>query len=187
MASRRRARTMRPWLFTHYTRNSNSNPPQNSLRRRQFPDELQVPDERGLQQLIPWGGGSYTFGIDAARSTTEHPTDPFNPQLIVASISFHTAAAPELHDRQTRQNCRQPEAAGDRGPAAPAAGDADLAVREERVLRSGQRHRAAAGGAGVAGPGESRCGTTEAASRSAPSRRSISSRRRPKSRAPKSR
>jgi outer membrane protein TolC len=35
----------------------------------------------GIAQLVPWGGGRYTFGIDAARTTSSNPTNPFNPQL----------------------------------------------------------------------------------------------------------
>ena len=35
----------------------------------------------GVQQLVPWGGGRYTFGIDASRATSSNPTNPFNPQL----------------------------------------------------------------------------------------------------------
>ena len=35
----------------------------------------------GVGQQVPWGGGRYTFGIDAARATSSNPTNPFNPQL----------------------------------------------------------------------------------------------------------
>ena len=35
----------------------------------------------GIGQLMPWGGGRYTLGLDAARATTSNPTGIFNPQL----------------------------------------------------------------------------------------------------------
>jgi outer membrane protein TolC len=35
----------------------------------------------GIQQFVPWGGGRYTLGIDAARATTNNPNNSFNPQL----------------------------------------------------------------------------------------------------------
>ena len=35
----------------------------------------------GIEQLVPWGGGRYSLGIDAARATSSNPTNPFNPQL----------------------------------------------------------------------------------------------------------
>jgi outer membrane protein len=35
----------------------------------------------GIGQLVPWGGGRYTLGLDAARATTSNPTGIFNPQL----------------------------------------------------------------------------------------------------------
>jgi outer membrane protein len=35
----------------------------------------------GVGQLVPWGGGRYTVGMDASRATSSNPTNPFNPQL----------------------------------------------------------------------------------------------------------
>jgi outer membrane protein TolC len=44
----------------------------------------------GIQQLVPWGGGRYTFGIDAARATTSNPTGVFNPQIDSALAASYT-------------------------------------------------------------------------------------------------
>jgi len=44
----------------------------------------------GVQQLVPWGGGRYTFGIDASRSRSSSPTNPFNPQLDSALAASYT-------------------------------------------------------------------------------------------------
>ena len=44
----------------------------------------------GIQQLVPWGGGRYTFGIDAARATTSNPTGVFNPQIDSALAASFT-------------------------------------------------------------------------------------------------
>jgi outer membrane protein TolC len=44
----------------------------------------------GIGQLVPWGGGRYTLGIDAARSTTSNPTGVFNPQLDSALAATYT-------------------------------------------------------------------------------------------------
>ena len=44
----------------------------------------------GIQQLVPWGGGRYTLGIDASRLTTNNPTNPFNPQLDSSLAASYT-------------------------------------------------------------------------------------------------
>jgi outer membrane protein TolC len=44
----------------------------------------------GIQQLVPWGGGRYTVGIDASRLTTNNPTNPFNPQLDSSLAATYT-------------------------------------------------------------------------------------------------
>jgi outer membrane protein len=35
----------------------------------------------GLAQFVPWGGGSYQFGLDGARTTTTDESRNYNPQL----------------------------------------------------------------------------------------------------------
>ena len=44
----------------------------------------------GIQQVVPWGGGRYTVGIDASRLTTNNPTNPFNPQLDSSLAASYT-------------------------------------------------------------------------------------------------
>jgi outer membrane protein len=44
----------------------------------------------GVQQLVPWGGGRYTFGIDASRLTSNDPTSSFNPRLDSALAASYT-------------------------------------------------------------------------------------------------
>ena len=109
----------------------------------------------GIQQLVPWGGGRYTVGIDASRATTSNPTGVFNPQIdsSLAGV-LHAAPAAELHHRQrAAERWHQPQEPGNRRPAAAADADADLAHRSQRLLQPGQRDRPAAGGAEVARAG----------------------------------
>ena len=44
----------------------------------------------GIQQLVPWGGGRYTLGIDASRFKSNNPTNPFNPQLDSSLAASYT-------------------------------------------------------------------------------------------------
>jgi len=59
----------------------------------------------GLQQLVPWGGGRYSVGMDASRRSSNSPTDTFSPRLD-ATLSG-TYVQPLLRNfkiDQTRQN-----------------------------------------------------------------------------------
>jgi outer membrane protein len=44
----------------------------------------------GIGQLVPWGGGRYTLGIDASRATSSNPTNPYNPQLDSSLAASYT-------------------------------------------------------------------------------------------------
>jgi outer membrane protein len=44
----------------------------------------------GVQQLVPWGGGRYTLGLDASRLTSNDPTSSFNPRLDSALAASYT-------------------------------------------------------------------------------------------------
>jgi outer membrane protein TolC len=62
----------------------------------------------GVQQLVPWGGGRYSLGIDASRLTTNNPTGSFNPQLDSSLAASYTQ--PLLRNftiDTTRQNLLQ--------------------------------------------------------------------------------
>jgi outer membrane protein TolC len=68
-------------LFTHSTKNSNSNPPQNFLAGNDFVTNAGFRSNAGVAQAIKWGGGRYQASLDGSRNTTSDPTDPFNPRL----------------------------------------------------------------------------------------------------------
>ena len=109
----------------------------------------------GIQQLVPWGGGRYTFGIDASRVTTSNPTGVFNPQLDSSLAGSYTQ--PLLRNFTLRQRPaepgHQPQESGNRRPPAPADADADLARRSQLLLQPRQRDWPAAGRAEVARAG----------------------------------
>ena len=109
----------------------------------------------GIEQLVPWGGGRYTLGIDASRFKSNNPTNPFNPQLDSSLTASYTQ--PLLRNFRMdsfRQNLlAESEESGDRRRPAAADADADLEPRAQLVLQPGQRDRTAAGRAEVARAG----------------------------------
>ena len=73
----------------------------------------------GIGQLLPWGGGTYTAGLDAARTTTNSLFTSLNPEL-AAGLSLGISQ-PLLRDfkidspraqldisRGNRRDCREP-------------------------------------------------------------------------------
>jgi outer membrane protein len=59
----------------------------------------------GIQQLVPWGGGRYTVGMDASRRSSNSPTDSFTPALnSTFSGSYVQPLLRNLRIDQTRQN-----------------------------------------------------------------------------------
>ena len=82
----------------------------------------------GIGQLVPWGGGRYTLGLDAARATTSNPTGLFNPQLDSGLAASYTQ--PLLRNFKFdsfRQNVAVSlKKRGDCRPAVAAVGDADV-------------------------------------------------------------
>ena len=57
----------------------------------------------GVQQLVPWGGGRYTLGLDASRLTSNDPTSSFNPQLDSSSGRARTRSHSCGTSRSTRR------------------------------------------------------------------------------------
>jgi hydrophobic/amphiphilic exporter-1 (mainly G- bacteria), HAE1 family len=76
-----------PTLQSGMTRNSDLQPPTNlfsgetGLKTDLWSSNVQV------AQQLPWGGGSYTAGLDASRTATNSLLTSLNPQL-VAGLSF---------------------------------------------------------------------------------------------------
>ena len=57
--------------------------------------------QAGVQQALPWGGGSYTAFWNSGRVTTNNIFSSFNPQLnSTARLQLHAAAAAQLQDRR---------------------------------------------------------------------------------------
>ena len=189
--SRRRARTTRPWCSAARPRTATATRRRIFLTGNNFVTNDGFRSNAGVAQLLKWGGGSYQASLDGSRNTTSDPTDPFNPRLS-SNFNFNFTQ-PLLRnftiDSDPPAAAGRPEAAGDRRPAAAAAGHADVARPcQERVLRSRRGHRTAEGVAGVAGSGQGIAQEQRTrASRWARSRRSTSSKRRRKSRATKNR
>jgi outer membrane protein len=77
------ARAAYGFTLTSLTRTrSSTNPPSDFLSGGEsILTSDSVSTTAGIQQFVPWGGGRYTVGMDAARLTSSSPTNPYNPQL----------------------------------------------------------------------------------------------------------
>ncbi|HXW07192.1 MAG TPA: TolC family protein [Vicinamibacterales bacterium] len=73
----------RPVLFAGTSRNSNTAPPTNFLQTGGAATVTSgnFSSRAGLQQNLPWMGGSYTASLDGYRATSDEPLAVFSPQL----------------------------------------------------------------------------------------------------------
>ena len=145
--------TYAPLLFSNTTKNSTSNPPQHFPGRQRLHHQRGCPEQHGYPAISEMGRGPL-LGVD--RRLAEHDQRPnrcLQPAPVVElQFELHAAAAAGFLDRQHPPAVAdRPEAAGDRGRAAPAEGHADRPRRPDRVLRSARRDRPAGCLAQVAG------------------------------------
>ncbi len=71
-----------PLLNASVQKNNNTSPPNSFLSGAPLAlntDQFTVTSD--IQQALPWGGGSYSVGMDGARSTSNNFFSNFNPQL----------------------------------------------------------------------------------------------------------
>jgi HAE1 family hydrophobic/amphiphilic exporter-1 len=76
-----------PTLQSGVTRNSDQQPPTNLFSGDSGVKTDLWSSNVQLNQLVPWGGGSYTAGLDASRTATNSIFNSLNPQL-VAGLSL---------------------------------------------------------------------------------------------------
>jgi outer membrane protein len=67
-------------LTSQTFKNSNSGPSGDFLSAGTLTNET-LRTNGGVQQLVPWGGGRYSLGLDASRRATNSPTDAYSPAL----------------------------------------------------------------------------------------------------------
>jgi HAE1 family hydrophobic/amphiphilic exporter-1 len=70
-----------PTLTGGVLRNDQSQPPTNLFAGDQGIQTNLWSSDVGVSQLLPWGGGSYTAGLTAARTSTDSLLTTLNPQL----------------------------------------------------------------------------------------------------------
>ncbi len=76
-----------PTLQSGLTRNSDQQPPTNLFSGESGVKTDLWSSNLQLNQLMPWGGGSYSAGLDASRTATNSIFNSLNPQL-VAGLSL---------------------------------------------------------------------------------------------------
>jgi outer membrane protein len=82
LALRQTRASYTPVVFTTATKNSNTNPPSNFLSgSSSFLTSDTFRTNGGVQQNLKWGGARYSASLDGSKTTTNDPTDPFNPRL----------------------------------------------------------------------------------------------------------
>jgi outer membrane protein len=71
-----------PTLTSLTTSRSSTNPPTDFLTgASNILTDDRFSANAGIEQLVPWGGGRYTVGWDASRSTSSNESSRFNPTL----------------------------------------------------------------------------------------------------------
>jgi HAE1 family hydrophobic/amphiphilic exporter-1 len=85
-----------PTLQSGFQRNSQQQPPTNLFAGDQGIQSNLWSTNVGVNQLLPWGGGTYSAGMDAARTSTDSLLTSLNPEL-GAGLSL-TFSQPLLRD-----------------------------------------------------------------------------------------
>ena len=70
-----------PVLFSTFQTRSSTQPPSSFVTGGQLQTTESFTQNGGLQQNVPWGGGQYTFSLDAGKFTTSSLDSRYNPQL----------------------------------------------------------------------------------------------------------
>ena len=112
MASPRREPPTRSTLTSSTTTQQCDAPPTDFLTQQATPcHERQLQDQRGHQQLVPWGGGRYTLGLDAVAGDDEQPDQPVQPaaRFEPCGASYTQPLLRNFKIDAYRQNVRQPE------------------------------------------------------------------------------
>lgn len=82
MGTARARAAFAPALFTNFSKNSNTQPPQDFLSSGvAVTTRAGIQTQAGVQQQLPWGGGAYTVSWDAARATNDAPRTVYSPSL----------------------------------------------------------------------------------------------------------
>jgi hypothetical protein len=153
--------TWTPAFFSNVRTQSQTNPPTDIFGGASTVTNENVTSQAGIQQLLPWGGASYSAFWNSGRFTTNNIFSSFNPQLnstmgdAQLQDRWHTPAGHDLEEES--RDLRRAAAAIDRG---------DHTQCEECVLGSGLRDQQ---------PG---CAATIAATRAATSASSLQTCRR---------
>jgi hydrophobic/amphiphilic exporter-1 (mainly G- bacteria), HAE1 family len=70
-----------PTLQSGFLRNNQQQPPTNLFAGNQGIQSNLWSTNVGVNQLLPWGGGTYSAGMDAARTSTDSLLSSLNPEL----------------------------------------------------------------------------------------------------------
>jgi outer membrane protein len=70
-----------PVLFSTFQTRSSTQPPSSFVTGGQLQTTESFTQNGGIQQNVPWGGGQYSFSLDAGKITSSSLDNRYNPQL----------------------------------------------------------------------------------------------------------